>query len=382
MRNFKMLHFGYLIVLLIVSCSPKSAVIPVVVEPNSVVKELGLKDLNPNVLIGSHIDIAYNNYNNTKYLNIVRSDFSSCQPLWYGGSGWLGAGQYDFERVNRNVNWMIENGISPHEHMLVGHDAYTPSWIRKGSWSGEQLDTFMHDMIYSIMDANDNKIKVDVWNVINELFNDDGTYRTKMVWNKIGWEADSSGLTGIDKINEQHPLFVRKAFTYCREKTSRKLELRDYNIESNNPAHDGNDRRHKAFYQLVKHMLNSHIPIDAVGLQGHLSVGNISWMLDNFGLKATVQKFKALGLEVYITELDAGIEKRTWTEALSQQQKTDYYNYIKQAIEGGATRINFWGMQDGLDKGWITDEHPLPWDENLNRKPAYFGIQQALKETK
>ena len=89
-----------------------------------------------------------------------------------------------------------------------------------------------------------------------------------------------------------------------------------------------------------------------------------------------------MGLEVYITELDAGIEKRTWTEALSQQQKTDYYNYIKQAIEGGATRINFWGMQDGLDKGWITDEHPLPWDENLNRKPAYFGIQQALKETK
>lgn len=379
MRNFMMLHIYYLLLLLMVGCSPQTSVLPPsVITTNPVIKEPTLKELNSQVLIGSHIDTAYDN---AKYMDIIKTEFNSCQALWFGGSGWLGAGKYDFERINRNVNWMKQNGVSSHVHMLVGHDSYTPSWIRKGTWNGTELDSMMHDLIYSIMDTNDNKEKVDIWNVANELFNDDGTYRTKMVWNKIGWETDSSGMTGIDKINDEHPLFIRKAFTYCREKTNKKLELRDYNIETNELGHDGNDRRHKAFYQLLKHMLNTHIPIDAVGIQAHLSVGNINWILDNNGLKEAVKRFKSLGLEVYITELDARIEKRTWTEELSQKQRADYYNYIKQAIEGGATRINFWGIQDGLDKGWITTEHPLPWDENLNRKPAYFGVQQALKET-
>ncbi len=380
MRNFNMLHVYYLFVVFLKACTaqlPEQQPQPVVTDPS--VKEAFLKDLNPNVMIGSPIDTFYDN---TKFMSIITTEFNSCQALWYGSwGGWPGEGSYDFSRINSNVNWMKANNISPQVHMLVGQDIYTPEWIVKGKYSASELDTLLRNMIYNIMDANDNKNKVDIWNVANELFDDDGTYRTNMVWNKIGWEADSSSLSGIDKINEQHPLFIRKAFTYCREKTNKKLELRDFNIENNNPVHN-EDKRHKAFYQLLKHMINSNIPIDAAGIQGHILVGKAGWILNDNALKETVQKFKALGIEVYIAELDARIENQTWTPELAQQQREDYYHYIKQAIEGGATRINFWGIQDGLDKGWIPFEHPLPWDENLNRKPAYSGIRQALMETK
>jgi GH35 family endo-1,4-beta-xylanase len=379
MRNLNMLHFCYLFVLLIASCTPQPPVQPQPIIAESSVNEIAMKDLNPDVLIGSHIDIAYDN---AKYMNIAKTEFNSCQALWYGSwGGWLSPGEYDFSRIIRNVNWMHERGVSSQVHMLVGNDLYTPSWIIDGKWTGMELDTLLRDMIYSIMDTNDNKNKVDIWNVANELFEDDGSYRTKMVWNKIGWESDSSDLSGVDKINDKHPLFIRKAFTYCREKTNRKLELRDFNIENNVPSHD-NDKRHKAFYQLLNHMLKSNIPIDAVGIQAHLLVGKISWLTDDDALKKAVQKFKALGLEVYITELDARIETQKWTPSVARQQSEDYYNYIKQAIEGGATRINFWGIQDGLDKGWITTEHPLLWDENLNRKPAYTKVRQVLMDTR
>jgi endo-1,4-beta-xylanase len=160
------------------------------------------------------------------------------------------------------------------------------------------------------------------------------------------------------------------------------LELRDYNIESNNPASDNNDVKHRAIYQLLKHMINTKVPVDALGIQGHMIVGNNDLWFENNALKNIVEKFKALGIEVYFTEIDAAIEKRKWTPQLAEQQKQDYYNYIKQGLDGGVSRVYFWGVEDGRDKGWLTNEHPLPWDENLLRKPTYYGVKQALIDTK
>ena len=347
------------------------------VEAPPVVPVTGLKDLTSQVLIGSPIDVANNK--SAKYATTIQSELNAGQSLWYARwGGWIGNNSYNFSSLNTNINWMKENGLSPSVHMLVGPDTYMPDWFINGNWSPTTLDSLLRNLIFSIMDVNDNKNKVDVWNVVNELFDDEGSYRTNMVWNQLGWEADSSGLSGKDNINDSHPIFIRKAFNYCREKTNKKLELRDYNIENNVPMYQ-NDKRHKAIYQLLKHALNTNIPIDAVGIQGHLSVGNISWLTNNNALQHAVARFKALGIEVYITELDAGIGNQAWSTELAQQQKADYTNYISQAIAGGAARIYTWGIQDGLDRGWLTNEHPLPWDENLNRKPAYYGIQDALK---
>jgi GH35 family endo-1,4-beta-xylanase len=374
----------YLVLLLFSTCTKSTNYVdntPVVLSISTdTIKELTLKEINPEILIGSHVTIEDGS---EKYENILKTELNTGQGLWYARwNGWNTEGGYDFENFNTNVNWMLKNGMKPAMHMLVGPDMYMPDWLINGSWKEEKLDSLLQDMIYAIMESNDNKNKVDVWNVANELFDGDGLYRNNMVLNKIGWEADSSGLTGAESINKQHPIFIRKAFEYCRNKTKNKLELREYNIESNNPAHDNNDKKQKAVYQLLKHMLNTNIPIDALGIQGHLLVNHSEWRLENNTLKNTVEKFKSLGIEVYFTEMDAAIEKQVWSPKLAEEQKQDYYEYIKQGIEGGVSRIYFWGIQDGMDKGWLTKEHPLPWDENLNRKPAYYGVKLALMDTK
>jgi GH35 family endo-1,4-beta-xylanase len=338
-----------------------------------------LKDINPDLLVGAPIEIhrGFDKYNNT-----IKTEFSTGQSLWYGRwGGWSGEQLYDFNEFNQNVNWMVDNGLSPTMHMLVGPDNYMPNWLVNGNRTPQQLDNLLRQLIYNIMDSNNNKEKVDVWNVANELFDDDGTYRTNMVWRKLGWENDNSGLTGDDKLNTQHPLFVRKAFTYCRDKTGNKLEIRDFNTESDDPSF-GNYRKCRALYQLIKHMLNSGIPIDAVGFQGHFDIGKCDVIFNNNRLKETVYKFKSLGIDVNITELDFRTNFRTWNQALADQQKKDYYNYVQQAIDGGASRINFWGIQDDFDPAWLLKEHPLPWDANLEKKPAYFGVAEAIDATK
>jgi GH35 family endo-1,4-beta-xylanase len=368
----------FLIALLFSTCSKQQSV-KINGGGTIVPNEQVLKELNSSIWIGSPIEFGVSN-NDEKYLNIVKTEFNTGQSLWYAGNGWENDSTFNFTKLNNIINWMHDKGLSPMVHMLAGQDLFMPKWLSQTTWDSVTLDNMLHIMIDTIMETNDNKNKVDVWNVINEVIDDDGCYRTNIVWNQMGWETDSSELTGDDKINERHPVFIRKAFNYCREKTDKKLELRDFNIECNNPTIDLN-KKQKGFFQLVKHMLNTKTPIDAVGIQGHLQVGKNSWRLENNSMKSIVEKFRTLGLEVYITELDATIEKQDWSESVAQRQKEDYYNYIKQAIDGGASRIYIWGVQDGMDKGWLTNEYPLPWDNNLEKKPAYYGIKQALMES-
>jgi GH35 family endo-1,4-beta-xylanase len=352
---------------------------PVVAGGEKKLINVGLKDINPDLLVGSPLEV-HRGFD--KYLNTIKTEFSTGQGLWFcRWGGWSGENLYDFAEFNQNINWMVANGLTPTMHMLVGPDIYMPNWLINGNRTPEQLDELLKQLIYNIMDSNNNKDKVKVWNVANELFDDDGTYRTNMVLRKMGWENDNSGLYGGDKINSQHPLFVRKAFTYCRDKTGHKLEIRDFNIESDEPAFE-NHRKTKALYQLIKHMLNSGIPIDAVGIQGHHSIGKCDLIFNNNELEETVFKFKSLGIDVNITELDFRTDFRSWNTTLANQQKQDYYNYVKQAINGGASSISFWGIQDDFDPDWLKKEYPLPWDASLNKKPAYFGVQEAIDATK
>jgi endo-1,4-beta-xylanase len=165
------------------------------------------------------------------------------------------------------------------------------------------------------------------------------------------------------------------------------LEYRDYNIETASPS-AFNNKKQRAVYQLLKHMIISKTPIDAIGIQGHYDIGNFSKYVTTGDLKFSIERFKGLGLEVYMTEVDFGTGKNSdgtvkpFTAALAEQQKTDYYNCIKIAATAGVQRIYTWGIVDNFDKGWRFDEYPLPWDKDAKKKSAYEGIKQGLIESR
>lgn len=344
-----------------------------------------LKAANTNILFGAHVR-GFDT--NPLIANIAKDEFSASQGLWYAGfGGWTSKGVYNFTDFNNQINFLRENKISTHIHMLVGPNLYMPNWLKNQTWTPEALDEQLKDMINKIMESNDNRNKVDVWNVANEVIDDNGLYRTDMVWNQMGWESDKSGLTGNDYVNEKHPIFIRKAFEYCRLQTKAKLEYRDYNIETANPS-AFNNKKQRAVYQLLKHMIVSKTPIDAIGIQGHYDIGNFSKFISSGDLQFSIQRFKGLGLEVYITELDFGTGKnsdgttKAWTTALAEQQKADYNSLVKTSVKAGVSRIYTWGILDGFDKGWRVDENPLLWDKDLKKKPAYEGVKQGLIDSK
>lgn len=302
---------------------------------------------------------------------IVEREFNTSTRTCYPNSINVSPGQHDLESFNTGVNWLYERGMKPMHHMLFGPNHYERSWVPEIN-SVPELESLLKERIRVIMESNDNASKVYSWNIVNEALSDKVGYRPEeqLVWAKLGYEEDKSGLTGEDKINDKHPVFISQAFKYASQFAKGKLELRDYNIET--PG-----IKAKAFYQLVRHLQNSGIRIDAVGLQCHFDIeGKV---MNPEGLATEIRKYRKIGVEVFLTEVDFGSKKAPWTPELAEKQKQMYKEIMTVALNEGVSQVHFWGLKDN-DENWRRDENPLLYDENLNPKPAYYGVKEALTE--
>ena len=281
------------------------------------------------------------------------------------------------------INWAKDNGKKSVVHLLAGSPTYFPEWLNSGTWTVAQLDTLLNHWITYAMTNNSNATKVDYWNVVNEAFMWNGSYwdssstANTCPWQKMGWEADQSGLTGTAKVYTQHPAYIRRAFELARKHTTAKLELRDYGIE----FWDGS-KKTRAFYQLVKHLVNSGVPINAVGFQGHFRT---DLTYDWTKLQQAVQEYRKLGLEVYITEVDYGdadpiaaatTAHRTATWDTTQAQQL--YAFTKAATAGGANWICLWGVADNTNLYWRKGQSALLFDESYNAKGSYYRFRQGI----
>lgn len=92
---------------------------------------------------------------------------------------------------------------------------------------------------------------------------------------------------------------------------------------------------------LVMQLQADGIPIDGVGIQGHLIVGEVpSTMQEN------MEQFTALGIEVAITELDIRMTLPS-TDALLAQQSADYETVISACkAVSGCVGVTLWDYTD------------------------------------
>ena len=288
------------------------------------------------------------------------------------------------EGLSALVNWGRAHHQETLHHMMLGPNLYFPEWFWKSKYTAAELDQLLKRYITTLMTANDNQHKMDAWNIFNEMFipnEDSGEYKTdgsargNCVWMRMGFEADQSGLKGAAKINEQHPVVFRKALKYA-SMASGKLEIRESRVEEVN-------RKSDALYQLIKHLLNSGVRVDAVGFQGHLNV-NRSYDWDS--VKKNICRFKDLGLEVYITELDVSMGT-AWKKGdpfpkdYEKLQAERFYGMVKAAREAGVHRIDFWGLSEAVNEHWLVGQKPRLFDEQFQPRSVYQAVLKALYDT-
>ena len=150
-----------------------------------------------------------------------------------------------------------------------------------------------------------------------------------------------------------------------------KLYYNDYSIEFSGA-------KTTAAQNIVKLVKSYNTKIDGVGLQGHFTVSDTPSRKD---LASMLQSYTALGVEVAYTEVDVRM-KTPASDADLQQQKTDYASIVGACVDTeGCIGVTIWDWTDKYS--WVPNTFPgygaaCPWDENLQKKPAYRGILSAL----
>ena len=167
-----------------------------------------------------------------------------------------------------------------------------------------------------------------------------------------------------------------------------RLVVNEYDVELDAPEHEA---RRRVLLALLRRMQDAKTPVDAVGIQGHLTaVGGPP--LSAAKLRRFLAEIAALGLEIQITELDVTDENAPADIAIRDRLVADTYRRFLDAVldEPAVKMVVTWGLSDRHswivrretnESRWRRDglpSRPLPFDADLRPKPARAAMADAF----
>eukprot|EP00486_Rosalina_sp_Unknown_P016057 CAMPEP_0201593488 /NCGR_PEP_ID=MMETSP0190_2-20130828/191077_1 /ASSEMBLY_ACC=CAM_ASM_000263 /TAXON_ID=37353 /ORGANISM="Rosalina sp." /LENGTH=263 /DNA_ID=CAMNT_0048052693 /DNA_START=525 /DNA_END=1313 /DNA_ORIENTATION=- len=216
---------------------------------------------------------------------------------------------------------------------------------------------------------------VKYWDVVNEAILDtlpSGTcygckvYKEAAEQGSDGWFANR----WMD-INSAGGDYVKEAFIMASQyaPSGAKLFYNDYSIiSSSNWMSDKAD----AVYYMIQGMRNEGVQIDGIGFQCHLTGSDST--LNYAGIKANLDRFAALGLEIHITEIDVE------NPSNDQDRLAEVYKMVLDACMDTSACKAFvsWGFTDRYTwKG--SSNNPLPFEDDLSAKTTVYTLIDALQ---
>lgn len=284
-------------------------------------------------------------------------------------------GEYDFRFGDDFVRKGEELGAFMVGHTLVWHQQ-TPAWVFQDQdgnpLTSDQLIGRMESHIETVMGRYRGKIQA--WDVVNEAFEDDGTWR-QTSWRKI---------IGPD--------FIEIAFRKAREVDPQaKLFYNDYNVWK--------PEKLESILAMARELEQKGLKIDGIGMQGHYRMSSPSLnQIEN-----AILKIHQAGLEVHFTELDIDVLPRpsdsegadlslnyaempafnpyanqipTEVEAQLVERYADLFRLFKKHSDK-IERVTFWGLSDR--SSWLNNwpvrgrtNYPLLFDRYKRLKPGFL----------
>ena len=270
-------------------------------------------------------------------------------------------------------------------HTLVWHNQ-VPAWFftnanGKPNSKEEQLER-LRNHIKTV--AGRYAGKVNAWDVVNEVIDNDGSYRPTLWVNAFG-----NGDT-----------LVKYAFKFASEfAPGTELYYNDFNA--------WRPSKRDGIVRMIKMLQKEGIRIDGVGMQGQWG---LNYPKTEY-IEAAIDAYAACGIKVMITELDVDVLPFTKEGQIIGQGMADkqfqleefktfldpYRNGLPDSVQILLTkryeelfrifykrrdkiaRVTLWGVHDGMN--WKNDypipnrtNYPLLWDRKKQPKPALAAV--------
>ena len=282
-----------------------------------------------------------------------------------------GRGDDDYGPADTVAAFTLENDLALRGHNLLWYHR-TPNWFFDLD-SRQEIESAIVERIRRL--AGRYRGMVHSWDVVNEPIEPK--------------DGRPDGLRAGVFLEMFGPDYLDLAYRTAREADpAARLVVNEYDVELDTPEQAA---RRMALLRLLERMQRSGTPVDAVGVQAHLSCAGGS-PFSAVRLRRFLAELAGLGLTIQITELDVTDENAPSDEAVRDRLVADTYSpFLDAALYEPAVKVVVtWGLSDRHswivrkethESKWRTDglsSRPLPFDADLKPKPAFEAIAQAF----
>ena len=373
--------------LLLVSCSTPDS------EPTTPMKPTLQEAYRDAFLMGTALNEAIVSGEDKTAQAIVLKEFNTitAENVMKAGPINPEPGVYNFEPADEYVAFGKANDMFIIGHTLIWHNQ-TPAWFFQDKDGQPNSHEAQIERLRSHIETIASRYagKVDAWDVVNEVIDNDGSYRPT-TWVK--------GVGSGDEL-------VKAAFKYASQYApNTELYYNDFNAWR--PA------KRDGIVRMVRMLQAAGIRIDGIGIQGH-------WGLNfpkNEYIEAAIDSFANLGVKVMITELDIDVlpltkEGQIIGSVMSHPQfqleefeefLDPYSNGLPEKVQRALAdryaelfrifyqkrdkidRVTFWGVHDGMSwkNGYPVPgrtNFPLLYDRDRQAKPALKSVLKVPQE--
>ena len=284
--------------------------------------------------------------------------------------------RFDFAEADRFMNFAASHDMEVRGHNLCWHQALPP-WFA-GTVNQGNAERFLREHIAAV--AGRYRGRVRAWDVVNEAVEPR--------------DGRPDGMRRGPWLNLVGPGYVEMAFRAARAADpAAMLTYNEYGLETDG-AEDAAKRR--AVLALLRQLRDRDVPIDAVGIQSHLSAGSAGQIGE--GLSRFLADCAELGLKVFATELDVNDDALPESDpsARAEQVGAIYRSYVKLLLKNPAvTDLLCWGVENrsswlngAADRAKLRPKHPdreelcLLFDDSFRPQPAFFAVRDTFRTRK
>jgi endo-1,4-beta-xylanase len=274
-------------------------------------------------------------------------------------------GQYDFSAADALVGFARTHGMEFRGHPLVWHKR-NPDWLEDAVLSSRD-DALLVGYIQTAMARYRGRIRS--WDVLNEVI--------------APPDGRADNLRNTFWLKRFGPAYIDLAYHAARAADpNAMLVYNDWGCEAGAPQ---NDVFRAATLNFLEDALKRGVPIDALGLQGHLGLNG--QQVDQGKLRDFLAAVQGMGLRILVTEHDVDDTGGPSDIAARDRLVADASRrFLDVMLDNSATvAVLTWGLSDRyLDPpSWRErlmgfTPRMLPLDADMHRKPMWESMARAL----